>query len=47
MVTFVISLGGDEKDLIPLHHLLVGMAFLADLGMELLTKIHHFWFVTL
>jgi hypothetical protein len=46
VVTFIIGLSGDEKDLIPFHHLLVGMAFLADLGMELLTKIHHFWFVT-
>jgi hypothetical protein len=47
MVTIVIGLRGDEKDLIPFHHLFVGMAFLADLGMKLLTKSDHIWFVTL
>jgi hypothetical protein len=47
MVTIVIGLRGNGEDFIPFHHLFVGMAFLADLGMELLTKLHHFWFITL
>jgi len=47
MVTIVISLCGNEEDIIPFHHFFVGMAFLADLGMELLTKLHHFWFIHL
>jgi hypothetical protein len=40
MVTFVIGLSGDEKNLVSLHHLLVPMALLADLCMELLPKSH-------
>jgi hypothetical protein len=39
MITFIIGLSGDEKDLVSLHHLIVGMAFLADLGMELFSKL--------
>ena len=40
MVTFVIGLRGDEKDLVSLHHLPVCMALLADFGMELLPRFH-------
>jgi hypothetical protein len=47
MVTLIIGLRGDGKDLIPFHHLFVSMTFLADLGMELLTKFDHFWLIPL
>jgi len=45
MITFVIGLGGDEKNFVSLHHLLVCMTFLADFGMELLTEFRRFWFI--
>jgi len=38
VVAPIVGLGCNEKDLISLHHLPVGMAFLANLGMELLPK---------
>jgi len=47
MVTFVISLCCDEEDLVPFHHLTVGMALLTDLCMEFLPKLDHFWLITL
>ncbi len=40
MITFFIGLGGDQKYLVSLHHLFVCMAFLANLGVELLSKRH-------
>jgi len=46
MITFIISLSGDEKNLVSLHHLFVRMTFLADLCMELLPKRHCLGFVT-
>jgi hypothetical protein len=42
MVTLVIGLGRNQKDLVSFHHLLIGMTFLANLGMELLAKCNHF-----
>jgi hypothetical protein len=45
MITFVIGLRGNEKNLVSLHHLLVCMTFLADFGMELLPKFHGLGFV--
>jgi hypothetical protein len=46
MITFIIGLSGDEKNLVSRHHLLVPMAPLADLGMELLPKCHCLWLIT-
>ena len=42
MVTLVIGLGRNQKDLVSFHHLLIGMTFLANLCMELLAKCNHF-----
>ncbi len=42
MVTLVIGLGRNQKDLVSFHHLLIGMTFLADLRMKLLAKCNHF-----
>jgi hypothetical protein len=47
MVTFIVGLRSDKKDLISFHHLFVCMTLLTDLGMELLPKLHHLWLVTL
>jgi hypothetical protein len=47
MVTLIIGLRGDGKDLIPFHHLLICMASLAYLGMKLFPKCDHFGFLTL
>jgi hypothetical protein len=47
MVTLIIGLRGDEKDLIPFHHLFVCMASLADLCMKLLPRLYHLWLFTL
>lgn len=47
VVTFIIGLRGNKEDLVPLHHLLVGMALLTDLCMELLPKLNHFGLITL
>ena len=38
VVAPIVGLGGDEEDLVSLHHLSVGMAFLAYLGMESFPK---------
>jgi len=45
VVAFIIGLRGNQEDLIPFHHLLVGMAFLADLRMKLLSRSDDFWLV--
>ena len=47
MVTLVIGLGRNEKDLVSFHHFLVGMTLLADLRMELLSKCDHLGIVAL
>jgi len=47
MVAFIIGLRSDEENLVPSHHLLVGMAFLTDLCMELLPKLNHLGFIPL
>ena len=46
VVTFIIGLSGDGEDLVPFHHLFVGMTLLTDFGMELLPKCHHFGLIT-
>jgi hypothetical protein len=46
MVTFIIGLRRDEEDFVSFHHLLVRVAFLTDLGMELLPECHHFGFLS-
>lgn len=38
VVAPIVGLGCDEEDLVSLHHLPVGMAFLAYLGMEFFPK---------
>jgi hypothetical protein len=45
VVTLVVCLRSDEKNLVPLHHLFVCMAFLADLGVELSARLHHLGFI--
>ena len=45
VVALVVRLGGDRKDLVSVHHLLVAMALLTNLGMKLLPKFDHFWLV--
>jgi hypothetical protein len=47
VVTFIIGLSGNRKNLVSLHHLFVCMALLTDLGMKLLSKLHYFGLVTL
>ena len=47
MIALVIGLGGDEENLVSLHHLLVCVAFLANLRMELLSEFHRFGFIPL
>jgi hypothetical protein len=46
MITFVIGLSGDEKNLVSLHHLFICMTFLANLSMELLPKCHSLGFIS-
>jgi hypothetical protein len=46
VVTFIIGLRGNKEDLVPFHHLLVGMALLTDLCMELFPGLYHFGLIT-
>jgi hypothetical protein len=46
VVTFIIGLRCDKKNLVSFHHLFIGMALLADLGMKLPSKLHHFGLIT-
>jgi hypothetical protein len=45
VITLIIGLSGDEEDFVPFHHLPIAVAFLADLGMEFLSKGHYFGFI--
>jgi hypothetical protein len=47
MVTLIVGLRSDKKNLISFHHFFVCMTPLTDLRMELLPKFHHLWLVTL
>ena len=45
VITLVIGLSGDEEYLVPLHHLRIGVTFLANLSVELSPKFHYFRFI--
>jgi hypothetical protein len=47
MVTLIVGLRSDKKNLISFHHFFVCMTPLTDLRVELLPKFHHLWLVTL
>jgi len=47
VVTFVVGLGGDQEDLVSVHHFGVGMALLTNLDLKLLPKFHDLRFLSL